>query len=432
MKQRKNVVVIGAGPMGLACGYEMAKAGHAVTVLEAGDRIGGMSASFDFAGLTIERFYHFICSTDYPLFALLDEVGLTGSLRWKDTEMGFYYQGSLYGWGRPDHLLRFPHLDLVSKVRFALHVLYCKRITDWTALDRVEASSWIKRWIGERAYEVLWDKLFRLKFFEYSENLSAAWIGARVARVARSRKNLFTESLGYLEGGSQVLIQKLAARIADMGGRVDVNMPVSRIVTAEGRVRGVQVKDRTLPCDTAISTIPLAHVAKMAPDLNDAELEKVRQIRNIGVVCVLLKLKRALSRYFWMNTNDERMAIPGVIEYTNLNPLAHHVVYVPFYMPQTHPRYERPANEFVAEVMGYVKRINPDLEDDWVLASHVSRYQFAQPVCTPGFFSKLPPLRSSIGGFLMADTSFYYPEDRSISESVLVGRKLAVAADENS
>src|SRR5262249_4240191 len=173
MKARRNVVVVGAGPMGLACAYEMTKAGHAVTVLEAGDRIGGMSASFDFAGLTIERFYHFICSTDYPLFSLLDELGLTGSLRWKDTEMGVYYQGNLYGWGRPDHLLRFPHLDLVSKVRFALHVLYCKTITDWTALDPIEATSWIKRWIGQRAYGVLWDKLFRLKFFEYSENLSA-------------------------------------------------------------------------------------------------------------------------------------------------------------------------------------------------------------------------------------------------------------------
>src|SRR5215813_3795338 len=99
MKARRNVVVVGAGPMGLACAYEMARAGHAVTVLEAGDRIGGMSASFDFEGLTIERFYHFICSTDYPLFALLDELNLSGRLRWNDTKMGFFYQGRLHGWG---------------------------------------------------------------------------------------------------------------------------------------------------------------------------------------------------------------------------------------------------------------------------------------------------------------------------------------------
>jgi protoporphyrinogen oxidase len=307
--------------------------------------------------------------------------------------------------------------------------MYCKGVKDWTALDRVEATGWIKRWVGQRAYDVLWDKLFRLKFFEHTENLSAAWIAARLARVAKSRKSLFVESMGYLEGGSEVLIRELAARIAAMGGRVEVNMPVTRVLTANGRVRGVQAGERVIECDAAISTVPLKYVPAMAPDLKPEELEKIRAIENIGVVCVLLKLKRPLSRYFWMNTNDESMAIPGIIEYTNLNPLAHHVVYVPFYMPQTHPRYARPSEEFVAEVMGYVKRINPQLQDDWVLATHVSRYQFAQTVCTPNFFAKLPPLATSIGGFLMADTSFYYPEDRSISESVLVGKKLAAAAD---
>src|SRR5262245_52425833 len=271
MRNRRNVVVIGAGPLGLACGYEMAKAGHNVSVLESADRIGGMSASFDFDGLQIERFYHFICSTDYPLFELLDELKLKDRLRWKDTEMGFYYQGGLYDWGRPDHLLRFPHLDLISKMRYALHVMYSKSIKDWTRLDRVEASSWIKRWVGQRAYDVLWDKLFRLKFYEHAENLSAAWIGARVARVAKSRKSLFVESLGYIEGGSEVIIQELCRRIESMEGRVAVNSPVTRLLTKGKRVCGVQVKERVEECDTVVSTIPLKYVPAMAPDLSPEE-----------------------------------------------------------------------------------------------------------------------------------------------------------------
>ena len=48
---------------------------------------------------------------------------------------------------------------------------------------------------------------------------------------------------------------------------------------------------------------------------------RIAAIRNVGVVCVLLKLKRPFSRNFWMNINDRRIEIPGLIEYTNLNPL---------------------------------------------------------------------------------------------------------------
>jgi hypothetical protein len=37
----------------------------------------------------------------------------------------------------------------------------------------------------------------------------------------------------------------------------------------------------------------------------------------------------------------------------------------------------------------------------------------------------LPPVRLPIEGLWAADTSYYYPEDRGISESIAFGRKLA-------
>ena len=71
-----RLLVIGAGPMGLAAAYYAAKAGWKVEVLEAGDRPGGMAAHFDFNGLSLERFYHFCCRSDADTTALLAELGL--------------------------------------------------------------------------------------------------------------------------------------------------------------------------------------------------------------------------------------------------------------------------------------------------------------------------------------------------------------------
>ena len=42
--------------MGLAVAYQLARDGHHTEIFEADDRIGCMTAAFDFSGLNIERF----------------------------------------------------------------------------------------------------------------------------------------------------------------------------------------------------------------------------------------------------------------------------------------------------------------------------------------------------------------------------------------
>jgi hypothetical protein len=44
----------------------------------------------------------------------------------------------------------------------------------------------------------------------------------------------------------------------------------------------------------------------------------------------------------------------------------------------------------------------------------------------------LPPVATPIRGLQIADTSFYYPEDRGIAESVRLGRQMAAAIPSDS
>lgn len=421
----ERIAVLGAGPMGLAVAYQLARDGHHPVLFEADDRVGGMTAIFDFNGLDIERYYHFHCISDHAFLQILDELGIADKMHWVETKMGYFYQGELHPWGNPVALLKFPGLSLIAKFRYGLHAFLSTKRNDWHPLDTLEATSWIKRWVGAEAFEVLWRKLFDYKFYDYAYGLSAAWIWSRIRRIGRSRYNLFREKLGYLEGGSNILLQALKADIEKHGGEIRLSSPVSRVVMEDGAVKGIQQGDQFHPFDKVISTVPLPYVSRLMPDLPPAILQTFQGLKNIAVVCVIAKLKKAVTENFWLNTNDPEMDIPGLVEYTNLRPLKNHIVYVPFYMPGEHPKFQESDSVFLDKVRRYLRKINPSLTDDDFIALRASRYRYAQPICEPGHLDRLPPVALPVKGLWLADTSYYYPEDRGISESIAFGRNMA-------
>lgn len=421
----QRIAVLGAGPMGLAVAYQLSLDGHQPVVFEADDRVGGMTACFDFEGLSIERYYHFHCISDHAFLQVLSELGLSDRMHWVETKMGYWYQGRLQPWGNPLALLRFQGLGPVAKFRYGLHAFLSTKRKDWRPLDKLEATAWIKRWVGKEAYEVLWRRLFDYKFYDYAEKLSAAWIWSRIRRIGRSRYDLFREKLGYLEGGSDTLLNALKAAIEERGGDIRLKSPASRVVIESGEVKGVEIDGNLEVFDKVISTVPLPYVPRLMPDLPDDLLQAIRAIDNIAVVCVIAKLRKSVTENFWLNTNDPEMDIPGLVEYSNLRPLDQHIVYVPFYMPAEHPKFSEPDSVFLGKVQRYLCRINPDLRAEDFIAMRASRYRYAQPVCGPGFLDRLPSVQLPVKGLWVADTSYYYPEDRGISESIDFGRRMA-------
>lgn len=422
-----KIAVLGGGPMGLATAWQLARDGHKPVLFEADDRLGGMTAGFDFGGLPIERYYHFHCLSDQGLLDMLQELGIADKMRWTETRMGWWYQGQLQDWGNPLALLRFKGLGPLAKFRYGLHAFRATRRRHWQDLDKQNATDWIKREVGTEAWEAVWRPLFDYKFYHYANHLSAAWIWSRIHRVGRSRYNLMREKLGYLDGGSETLLQALSAAITDSGGQIHLSSPVQQVITAQGRVRGVQLagQDQVQSFDQVISTVPMPFVPRLIPDLPESVLAQYRALDNIAVVCVIVKLREALTDKFWLNINDPDMDIPGLVEYSNLRPLEHAVVYVPFYLPAEHPHFADTDLIFANKVRRYLKTIKPSLRDDDVLDIKVSRYRYAQPICPPDFLSRLPPYKTAIDGLWVADTSCYYPQDRGISESIDFGRRLA-------
>jgi protoporphyrinogen oxidase len=423
-----RVVVIGAGAMGLAAAYRAAKNGHDVDLIEAAPEPGGMAGHFDFDGISLERFYHFACRTDFATFALLEELGIGNRMIWKPTSMGFFDGKRVYPWGDPVSLLRFPLLGPIDKLRYGIFAFVSVRRNRWRAIENESAKDWITRWCGKSVYDLLWKPLFDYKFYEYADNISASWIWTRIRRVGRSRRSIMQEELGHIDGGSITLVNALLDGIHQHGGRVNLGCPAQQVIVRDGRVAGVQTSERFLPADAVICTVPTPTVSELVPDLPQDWKQKYDAIHNIGVICVIFKLSRSVSPHFWVNISASGIEIPGVIEFSNLRDFGGDtVVFVPYYMPVSNKKFSWPDAQLIAEPFACLQCMNPSLKTDNVLATKVARLRYAQPICEPGFHAKIPPVQTPIAGLQIADTCFYYPEDRGISESVRLGSEMAVA-----
>jgi protoporphyrinogen oxidase len=228
-----------------------------------------------------------------------------------------------------------------------------------------------------------------------------------------------------------VLIDAMAEAIRQCGGQIRL---ATALIALRPQPEGGAVlttSDGEERFDQVISTIPLPLLAPILErgGCASALVERYASQPSVACACVVLQMRRAMTGNFWTNVNDDRFAIPGVIEMSNLRPFPVYVAYVPFYMPADHPDYRRPDQAFIDEAWRCLQAIQPSLASEDLLASHCSRYRFAQPVCGVQFQQSLPPLEPFPGVFT-ADTTAYYPEDRGISESIDFGRELARQAVE--
>jgi protoporphyrinogen oxidase len=193
-------------------------------------------------------------------------------------------------------------------------------------------------------------------------------------------------------------------------------------------VTGVHAGGAFFPADAVICTVPTPLVPTLAPDLPPRVLDAYRAIVNIGVVCVVLRLARSVTPHFWVNIDAPGIDIPGIIEFSRLRQARDHVVYVPYYMPATHPKWAWDNQAFIDDAMACIIRVNPALTRADLIAAHVARLRHAQPICPPGFATQIPPVQTAIAGLQIADTCFYYPEDRGVAESIRLGRAMAARA----
>nr|MBC8520516.1 NAD(P)/FAD-dependent oxidoreductase [Methanomicrobia archaeon] len=375
---------------------------------------GGLAGSY-VRGYFIEKFYHHIFSSDVFIQRIIKELGLTEKLEWRTASIGYYIDGKIHRLNTPLEILRFDQLSFFDKVLLAKAVLSARRLKDPFVFDDVPATRWVIEKTNRSVYENFFEPLFKGKFGEY-ENVSAAWLLSRIK--LRSNRTLKGERLGYLRGGFQQLVDKMAEKIESQGCEMRRGCEVTRLVIANNKVEGVETTEGFLAFDNVIITTPSLSKAL-----------SIDRIRYQCTICALFGLERSLMNgVYWLNIKAD-VPFGAIIEHTNLIPRADYgenLFYVVSYVQEEDELWKKSDKEIVDLYLEGIEKLFPDFHREEVKWWELARGRFTAPVYELGYKNKILPYSSNVKGLYLAGmfSSPNYPE-RSMDGSLKAGFECA-------
>jgi protoporphyrinogen oxidase len=422
-----KIGILGGGVTGLTAAFYLLREGHAVTLLESRSQVGGLATFFDFGPFCWDKFYHCILTTDEPLLQLIDDLGLSSEMRWTNTKVGFYTGKGLYSMSSTMDFLKFPPLSLWEKLRLGLGVLRASRIRDGKKLEGILVSDWLIKMFGRGNYEKMWGPLLKCKLGACREEASAAFIWATIFRLNSTRKKgSRKECLGYVRGGYRTVFGRLLEQIEKMGGVVRTNMAVEKIESNPDGSLGVKTTATTYRFDRVIATAPSHVLEKLIPELSYDYKQRLNEVKYLGMVCVVLLLKRKLTPYYTTNLTEQSVPFTGVIEMTSLISLdetaGRHLVYLPKYTAPGDPLFDASDEDVWNLFRRSFIQMFPNLEESDIERRFVFRERLVQPLPVLHYSDRVPPMETNVPGLLVANTTQIVNSTLNNNEMVKISR----------
>jgi protoporphyrinogen oxidase len=418
--------VVGGGIAGLAAAYRLQRHGHDVHVYEAGDRLGGLAATYETPGDDVEAFYHHLSKSEETIVELAAELGLGDRVEWRVGRNAYYVDGVVHPLDTAFQIAAYPHLSLYDKFRLGMLVLGVDvrggrpdfdAYDDLAAYEDVPVREFVEEHTTRGVYEQFFAPLLDAKFGDRVPDVSAAWLLGRV-RFRGERDLLRGEILGYLEGGFAPLVEALVEAV----GRehVTTGARVTGVEFADGAVDAVEVTtggavasatdgadgagdpepgdgdgDGTGPGARAerhpADGVVVAAMPNVLADLTGYECDIDFQ----GAVCALVTLEEPVTDTYWLNVAHDA-PFGAVVEHTNFVPPerygGRHLCYLASYVQSPEEWTWRASDaELEERWLGHLAEMFPEFDPASASEFRVARNPRAAPVYERGYLDLVVP-----------------------------------------
>jgi protoporphyrinogen oxidase len=328
-----KVGVIGAGPAGLACAYQLAKAGVKTDVFEAGGAVGGLARSFSLWNQTVDLGPHRFFSKDPRVNKLwLEVVGRDYSM--VDRLTRILYKNELYQYPlRP--------IDVVGKLgaaetaRALLSYIREKLVPETPGAGEETFESWVVRRFGRRLYEIFFktysEKLWgipcseldadfavqRIKKFSLYEALKAA-----VSTDKTGKHKTLVDRFAYPVDGTGMVYERMASYVSERGGNIYLKSPVKRVIKIDREAKGIELQDgKAEAYDHIVSTMPLTLLVLGLEGVSAAAAAAAKSLRFRNTILVYLNVQSAnLFPDNWIYIHSPQLRVGRITNFRNWSP----------------------------------------------------------------------------------------------------------------
>ena len=333
-----DVVILGAGPAGLAAAFSLAKQGHTPIVLERSHAVGGMCKTIEHNGYLFDIGGHRFFTKFDEVQALWEEV-LGDQFLLRPRLSRIFYNGKFF-----DYPLKATNallnLGLIESTRCMASYARAR------IRNRGEENSF-EEWVSNRFGSRLFDIFFR----SYTEKvwgiptgeIGAEWAAQRIKnmelstavidalrrpfdRVVGSRTNVASliEQFHYPRTGPGLMYETMAVKLIELGGEIRFGHTVTGLVHDGSHVSKVRYEcdgeTHELAADQVLSSIPLTLLVRGMdpPAAVQAATEQLRY-RNLLTVNLIADAPELFPDN-WIYVHEPRVQLGRIQNYKNWSP----------------------------------------------------------------------------------------------------------------